>query len=98
MNSPRTIENTTVEVHAVLARLRMPAESLAALGSGDHLSVESEDGAGLLVRLMVAGVTIAIASIEMIEGSLIATIVNQGPGMTGPRIDQWKHSKATTTD
>jgi len=98
MNSPRTIENTAVEVHAVLARLRMPTESLAALSCGDHLSVESEDGSGLLVRLMAAGVTIAVASIEVIEGSLIATIVNRGPELSGPRIEQWKHRKATTTD
>jgi flagellar motor switch/type III secretory pathway protein FliN len=98
MNSLCTIESTAVEVQAVLARLRMPAESLAALSLGDHLTVESEDGSGLLVRLMAAGVTIAIASIEMIEGNLIATIVNHGPAVTGTRIDQWKHSKATTTD
>jgi flagellar motor switch/type III secretory pathway protein FliN len=98
MNSPRTIENTAVEVQAVLARLRMPAESLAALCCGDHLTVESEDGSGLRVRLIAAGVTIAVASIEVREGSLIATIVNRGPELTGRRIDQWKHSKAMTTD
>jgi hypothetical protein len=97
MTSAISIENTTLEVQAVLSRLRMPAETLAALAPADRLEVESEGGAGLFVQLMTEGVTIAIASLEVVDGQLIATIINTGPGLAGQRIDQWKHSKPTTT-
>jgi hypothetical protein len=98
MTSSRTIENTALEVQAVLSRLRMPAEEVAALAAADRLDIEGEGGAELLVRLIAAGNIIAVASLEVADGKLVATIINHGPGLTGGRIDQWKHSKATTTD
>jgi hypothetical protein len=98
MTSSRNIENTTVEIQAVLSRLRMPAEEVAALAPADRLDIEGEGGGGLLVQLIAAGKTVAVASLEVADGKLVATIINHGPGLTGERIDQWKHSKATTTD
>jgi flagellar motor switch/type III secretory pathway protein FliN len=98
MTTARTIESTAVEVQAVLTRLRMPAEEVAALGPDDRLEIEAEGAAGLLVQLIAAGETIAVASVTVVDGRLIATIIHNGPGMTGGRIDQWKHSRATTTD
>jgi len=101
----RFIDSTTTEVDAVLAQVRMPAESLAALSPGDRLDIEPHAGSQLLVQLMAAGQTIALASVEEMDGRLVATIignglsngVNNGPGMAGRRIDQWKHRKAKTT-
>jgi len=98
MTPSRTIESTTVEVQAVLSRLRMPTEEVAALAPSDRLEIEPEGGAGLLVQLTAAGETIAVASLEVVDGRLIATIINHGPGIAGRRIDQWKHSKATKKD
>jgi flagellar motor switch protein FliM len=100
--SPRGfIQTTSVTVDAVLARVRMPAESIAALSPGDWLDIEAQGGAGLLVRLIAEGQTIAVASLEIVDGQLIATILNHdannGPGAAGRRIDQWKHRKAKTT-
>jgi hypothetical protein len=97
---------TAMEVDAVLATVRMPAEALATLSPGDRLDVAPHDGSPLLVRLMAAGETIAVASLEVAaDGRLIATIINHGPGLTGNhgpgltgrRIDQWKLPKAKTT-
>lgn len=92
-----TLQRTTMEVDAVLARLRMPADSLAALSPDDRLDIEPQTGSALLVQLMVDGHTIAVASVEHVDGQLIATIINNGPGIAGRRIDQWKHRKAKTT-
>jgi len=90
------IENTTVEVQAVLSRLQMAAEEVALLAPSNRLEIEAEGGAGLLVQLVAAGNTIAVASLEVVDGRLIATIINNGPLIPGGRIDQWKLSKATT--
>jgi hypothetical protein len=103
--TPRFIEFTTTEVDAVLARLRIPAETLVALSPADRLEIEPPSGSPLLVQLMAAGQTIAFASLEVVDGQLIATIINNdvnndlnnGPGSGGRRIDQWKHRKAKTT-
>ena len=101
MTLPRFIESTAVAVDAVISRVRMQAESLAALKPGDCLDLEPQAGSELLVQLMVEGQTIAVASVEVVDGQLVATIINNdlnnGPGMTGRRIDQWKHSKAKKT-
>lgn len=95
------IERTTIEVDAVLARLRMPVETLAALSPNDRLDIEPQAGSQLLVHLMVEGQTIAVASVDEIDGQLVATIINNGlgsgPVMGGRRIDQWKHTKVKTT-
>jgi Type III flagellar switch regulator (C-ring) FliN C-term len=95
------IRTTSVTVDAVLARVRMPVESVAALAPGDRLDIEAQGGAGLLVRLVAEGQTIAVAALEIVDGQLIATILNNdannGPGVAGRRIDQWKHRKAKTT-
>jgi flagellar motor switch/type III secretory pathway protein FliN len=96
--TPSRLESTTVEVQAVLSRLKMPAEEIAALAPPDRLEIEAEGGAGLQVQLVAAGNTIAVASLEVVDGRLVATIINTGPIIPGGRIDQWKHSKATTTD
>ncbi|HVN26869.1 MAG TPA: FliM/FliN family flagellar motor switch protein [Candidatus Binataceae bacterium] len=93
----RNAENIAIEVEAVLSRLRMAAEEAAALKPGDRLEIEGEGGVGLQVQLVAAGVTVAIASLEVVDGKLVAGIINRGPGLTG-RIDQWKHNKATTMD
>ena len=90
------IENTTVEVQAVLSRLQMAAEEVALLAPSNRLEIEAEGGAGLLVQLVAAGNTIAVASLEVVDGRLIATIINNGPLIPEGRIDQWKLSKATT--
>ena len=96
MTSPRFTECTTV-VDAVLATMRMPADSVAALSPGDRLDIAPPAGSQLLVQLMVDGRPIALASVEVVDGQLVATIINKGPGLAGPRIDQWKHRKAKTT-
>ena len=98
MTPSRTIESTAVEVQAVLSRLRMPTEEVAALAPADRNEIEAEAGTGLLVRLVAAGNTIAVASLEVVEGRLVATIINNGPATVAGRIDQWKHSKPTTKD
>lgn len=94
------IETTTLEVAAVLSRVRMQVETLALLGPGDRLDIEAQNGSQLLVQLMAGGQAIAVASVEQIDGRLIATIINndlnQLPGVAGGRIDQWKHRKAKT--
>jgi Type III flagellar switch regulator (C-ring) FliN C-term len=101
MTPRRFIECTTTVVDAVLARVRMPAESLVALSPGDRLDIEPQARSQLLVELVAEGQTIALALVEAVDGQLVATIinsgVNNGPGMAGRRIDQWKHSKAKTT-
>ena len=97
MTPARSLEALAMEVHAVLARVRMTAESLAALSPADRLDIEPQSSSQLLVELAVEGKTIALASVELIDGQLIATIINNGPGQAGRRIDQWKHSKAKTT-
>jgi flagellar motor switch/type III secretory pathway protein FliN len=86
-----------IQVDAVLARVRMPADAVAALSPNDRLDLEPEAGSQLLVRLMAEGKTIAVASVEVVDGRLVATIINNGPGVAGRRIDQWKHTKAKTT-
>jgi flagellar motor switch/type III secretory pathway protein FliN len=95
------IERTPIEVDAVLARLRMPVETLAALSPNDRLDIEPQAGSQLIVHLMAEGQTIAVASVDEIDGQLVATIINNGfnigPGLGGRRIDQWKHTKAKTT-
>ena len=97
----RFVEATTAEVYGVLATLRMPAQTLAALSPDDRLEIEPPTGSQLLVHLKAAGQTIAVASLEVVDGKLIATIIdnnlNYGPGLAGQRIDQWKHRKAKTT-
>ena len=79
----------------------MPAETLATLSPDDRLEIEPPSGSPLLVHLMAAGHTIAVASLEVVDGQLIATIINNdlnnGPGSGGRRIDQWKLRKAKTT-
>ena len=95
--TPRFLMNTIVEVDAVLSTMRIPAEALAALAPNDHLDLEVQSGSALTVRLMADGATVAIASLAVEDGRLIATIVNSGSGIAGRRIDQWKHSKAKTT-
>jgi flagellar motor switch/type III secretory pathway protein FliN len=97
MIPPRFVEATTTEVDAVLARVRMQVDSLAALSPGDRLDIEPPAGSELLIHLMAQGETIAVASVEISDGQLVATIINKGPGVTGRRIDQWKHRKAKTT-
>ena len=91
----------TTIVDAVLARAKMPLEVVAALSPNDRLEIEPSAGSTLLVELIAAGQTIAVASVEVVDGQLIATIVenhlSNGPGLAGRRIDQWKLSKATTT-
>jgi hypothetical protein len=98
MTPSRIIESTSVEVQAVLSRLRMPTEEVAALAPPDRIEIEAEAGAGLLVRLVAAGNIIAVASLEAVDGRLVATIINNGPATSEGRIDQWKHSKPTTKD
>ena len=101
MMSSRFIECTTTTVEAVLATMRMPADSVAALSPGDRLDIAPPAGSQLLVQLMVDGRPIALASVEAVDGQLVATIINNGfnigPGLGGRRIDQWKHTKAKTT-
>jgi flagellar motor switch/type III secretory pathway protein FliN len=96
------IQTTSMVVDAVLARVRMQAETLAALSPGDRLDIEPQAGSQLLVHLVAEGQIIAVASVEQVDGQLIATIINNalnnGPGPAGRRIDQWKHRKAKTTD
>jgi hypothetical protein len=96
-----TTASTVIEVDAVLARVRMTANSLAALSPNDRLDIEPQAGSELLVQLTVAGQTIAVASVEVIDGQLVATIIdndlNKGPGLAGRRIGQWKYRKAKTT-
>ena len=97
MSKVRFIEAPVVKVDAVLARVRMPAESLAALSPTDRLDIVSEGGSEPRVEFVVEGEVIAVASIEVVDGQLIATITNNGPARSGRRIDQWKHRKAKTT-
>jgi flagellar motor switch/type III secretory pathway protein FliN len=102
MIATRFIESTTTEVDAVLARVRMQAETLAALSPGDRLDIEAQAGSALLVQLVAEGQTIALASVEVVDGQLIATIINSelnnGSGLAGRRINQWKHRTPKTTD
>ncbi len=101
MTPRQFIECTTTVVDAVLAQVRMPAGSLVALSPGDRLDIEPQAGSQLLVQLVAEGQPIALASVEVVDGQLVATIinsgVNNGPGMAGRRIDRWKHRKAKTT-
>lgn len=92
----RFIESAALAVDAVLSRVRMPAETVAALAPNDFLDLEPQTGSQLVVQLMAEGQTIAVASLEQVDGQLIATITNIGPGLAGRRIDQWKHRKAKT--
>ncbi len=91
----------TTIVDAVLARAKMPLEVVAALSPDDRLEVSPSAGAALLVQLIAEGQIIALASVDVVDGQLIATIVenhlSNGPGLAGRRIDQWKHRKAKTT-
>jgi flagellar motor switch/type III secretory pathway protein FliN len=90
----RFLQSIEVTVDAVVARTRMPADSLATLEAGDFIELEAQAGSDLVVRLLVNGNTIAIASIDEVDGQLFATIINNGPGTTGGRIDQWMCRKA----
>jgi flagellar motor switch/type III secretory pathway protein FliN len=98
MTPPNSIEATAMEVDAVLARLRMTVEDLATLSPDDRLDVEPAAGSQLRVEFAIKGKTIALASVEVVDGRLIATIINNRPGSAGRRIDQWMHRKAKTTD
>ncbi len=73
------------------------SRSLAALSPNDRLDIEPQAGSQLLVHLMAEGQTIAVASVDEIDGQLVATIINHGlgsgPVMGGRRIDQWKHRR-----
>ena len=94
----RALLNTDVEVEAVLSSMKMPADALAALVPGDQLELDTQGAAAeMTVRLMADGETIAVASLALDGDRLIATIINNGPGNAGRRIDQWKQSKAKTT-
>lgn len=95
--TPRSLMNTVVEVEAVLSSMRMRADALAAFAPGDSLDLEVQAGSALTVRLMADGATVATAALAVEDGRLIATIINNGSGIAGRRIDQWKHSKAKTT-
>lgn len=93
----RFLQSIEVSVDAVVARTRMPADSLSTLEPGDFIDLEALAGSELVVRLVVDGDTVAVASIEEVDGQLVATIINNGPGTTGERIDQWMRRKAQTT-
>jgi flagellar motor switch/type III secretory pathway protein FliN len=97
MISNNFLQSAEVTVDAVVARTRMPAASLAALEPGDFVDLEAQAGSELVVRLVADGSTVAVASIEEVNGQLVATIINNGPGTTGGRIDQWMCRKAKTT-
>jgi hypothetical protein len=75
----------------------MQADAVAALSPSDRLDIEPEAGSQFVISLMAEGKTIAVASVEVIDGRLVATIINNGPGLAGRRIDQWKYTKAKTT-
>jgi len=97
MTAASFTQTTTIMVDAVLAYAKMPAETLAALSPNDRLEIEPQAGSALLVELVAQGQTLAVASVEQVDGQLIATIINIGPAIGGRRIDQWKHRKAKTT-
>src|SRR6202030_2230861 len=80
MSKVRFIEGPVVKVDAVLARVRMPAESLAALSTTDRLDIVTEGGSEHRLEFVVEGKIVAVASVEVVDGQLIATIINNGPG------------------
>jgi flagellar motor switch/type III secretory pathway protein FliN len=84
---------TRVTLSAVLAKLRMPAGQLAALAAGDRIEVEPEPGAEPVVRLMVGGATVAVASVEEHDGRLIATISRIGNRSAVRNLEQWQFRK-----
>ena len=92
-----TLANPTLDaevmVSAVLSRIQMPALSIAALEPGDFLDTEPEIGDPPIVRLTIGATTVALASIAKLEGRLIATIINNGPGLSGRKDDTWKLRK-----
>ncbi len=82
-----------VMVSAVISRTQMPAASVAALEPGDVLKTEPEIGNLPLVRLTVGASTIALASIEKVDGRLVATIINHRSDLYGRKDDTWKLTK-----
>jgi flagellar motor switch/type III secretory pathway protein FliN len=64
---------------AVIARIRMPLDTLASLKSGDIIEIDTDLGAEPLVCLTVQGRTVAIATLIERDGVLRATISQCGP-------------------
>jgi flagellar motor switch/type III secretory pathway protein FliN len=93
MTTNERMTHTQIEVSAVLSRVRMPVETLAALAPGDCLEVEPEISVGAQVRLTIGDKTIAIASVTEDNGCLIATIVRLGAGHAVEKPDPWQFRK-----
>jgi len=93
----RSLLHSEVEIDAVLSSIKMPAEALAGLAAGDHIDLEAQGSTELTVRLVADSETIAVASLTLDGDRLVATILKNGPGGAGKRIDQWKNRKARTT-
>jgi hypothetical protein len=85
-----------VVVDAVISRIQIPAESLAALEPGDLIDIEPESPNQIVVQLSVAGTIIGSAVVEEKDGRLIATIINTSSHMQGRGNDQWKVRKPKT--
>ena len=72
----RFAESTTTEVDGSTRDARMAAESLAALSPDDRLEVESPSAPRCWYIQVAAGQTIAVASLTIVDGTLIATIIH----------------------
>lgn len=68
-----------VRLLAVVARIRMPLDTLASLKKGDVIEIDTDLGAEPLVRLAVQGRAVAIAAVTERDGVLRTTISQCDP-------------------
>lgn len=93
MPANNNLMNTAnISVSAVLVRVRMPVEALAVLKSGDTIDVEPDIGAEPVVRLVVQGRTVALATITEKDGVLCATISQLG-SESDREFEKWDFGK-----
>lgn len=90
MTSDKQMAHTRIEVSAILARVRMPAATLAMLAPGDCIQVEPEIEVGARLRLTIGDKTIAIASVTEDNGCLVATIIRLGADDTVDKPEPWQ--------
>ncbi len=88
-----SLTSANVRVDAVISRLRMPAESLAAVQLGDLIDIEPEVPGGLILQLSINGTTVAWASVREADGQLVGTIIDRNANPKLQRVDQWKLRK-----
>jgi flagellar motor switch/type III secretory pathway protein FliN len=89
------IDATNVCLSAMVARIRMPVDTLASLKNGDIIEIDTDLGAEPLVRLTVQGRTVAIATVTERDEVLRATISQCGPELDREP-EKWDFRKSET--